>query len=269
MKILIVHAHPEPQSLAASLRDVAVAELRAQGHDVEISDLYAEGFKAQVDRADFPNLPADKRLKVPAASGAAFDTGALTPDVVREQQRLLWCDVLILVFPLWWFSLPAILKGWVDRVFSFGFGYGVGERSELRWGDRYGEGVLAGRRAMVIVTTGGWAEHYGPRGVNGPIDDILFPINHGILYYPGFEVLPAHVEYRADRIDEAGFAAAAIRLRERMRQLPETAPIPFRQQNGGDYHIPSMELFPGLESEGTSGFGLHVQASSNDDAAGL
>ena len=43
---------------------------------------------------------------------------------------------------------------------------------------------------MLIVTAGGWAEHYSPRGINGPIDDILFPIQHGMLFYPGFEVLP-------------------------------------------------------------------------------
>src|SRR5690606_20357362 len=61
------------------------------------------------------------------------------------------------------------------RVFSFGFAYGVGEHSERRWGDRYGEGTLAGRRAMVVVTIGGWREHYGARGINGPIDDLLFP----------------------------------------------------------------------------------------------
>jgi hypothetical protein len=52
---------------------------------------------------------------------------------------------------------------------------------------------------MLIVTAGGWAEHYSPRGINGPIDDILFPIQHGMLFYPGFEVLPPLVFYRTDK----------------------------------------------------------------------
>ncbi|MCK1362854.1 NAD(P)H-dependent oxidoreductase [Bradyrhizobium sp. 199] len=258
MKVLIVYAHPERRSLSGSLRDVAVRELEAQGHEVRVSDLYAQGWKPDVDRADFPSLPADARLAPAAASRQAFEAGTLTADVKAEIEKLLWADVLILLFPLWWFSMPAILKGWVDRVFAYGFAYGVGEHSEKRWGDRYGEGRLAGKRAMLIVTAGGWQEHYSARGINGPIDDLLFPINHGILYYPGYDVLPPFVVYKADKLDEGGFRAIAERLRERMRTLATTSPIAYRRQNGGDYLIPSMQLRAGLESPGASGFALHV-----------
>lgn len=257
MNVLIVFAHPEPRSLSAALRDVAIAELKAQGHEVRVSDLYAMNWKAQVDRADFPDLSADARLKVAAASGEALAAGALTGDVKAEQEKLLWADVLILQFPLWWFTMPAILKGWVDRVYAYGFAYGVGEHSGRRWGDRYGEGTLKGKRAMLIVTAGGWAEHYSPRGINGPIDDLLFPINHGILHYPGYDVLPPFVTYRVDRLDEAGFGQVADRLRERMRTLATTAPIPYRRQNGGDYLIPSLELRSELGAPGATGFALH------------
>src|SRR5579859_2918430 len=246
MKVLIVYAHPDPRSLNASLRDAAIEELQAQGHEVKLSDLYAMGWKSQVDRADFPSLPPEQRLQVAAASSDAFHAGTLTDDVKAEQEKMLWADVLILQFPLWWYALPAILKGWVDRVFSYGFGYGVGEHSERRWGDRYGEGTLAGKRAMLIVTAGGWQEHYSERGVNGPIDDLLFPINHGILYYPGYDVLPPFVAYRTDRFSAEDFARAAEALRERMRTLEATSPIPYRMQNGGDYLIPSMTLKPEL-----------------------
>ncbi|MDC7784570.1 NAD(P)H-dependent oxidoreductase [Rhodoplanes sp. TEM] len=268
MNVLIVFAHPDPRSLNAALRDVAVAELTAAGHAVQVSDLYAMRFKAEVDRDDFPLLAPADRLKVPGASKAAFTAGALTADVVAEQQKLLWADVLILQFPLWWFTMPAILKGWVDRVFAYGFAYGVGEHSEARWGDRYGEGTFAGRRAMVITTTGGWAEHYSARGVNGPMDDLLFPINHGILFYPGYDVLPAHVVHRADRLDAAGFEAAAEGLRERMRTIATTPPIPYRRQNGGDYLISGCELRPDLGDPGARGFALHVgRAPATAEAA--
>lgn len=225
MKVLLVFAHPEPRSLSAALRDVAVQELKARGHDVRVSDLYAMGWKSEVDRADFPTFAADSRLMVTAASRDAFHADALTEDVRAEIDKLLWADVLILQFPLWWFSMPAILKGWVDRVFAYGFAYGVGEHNDRRWGDRYGEGRLAGKRAMLIVTAGGWEEHYSARGVNGPIDDLLFPINHGVLYYPGYDVLPPFVAYRVDRLDEAGFEPVAARLRERMRTLETTRPF--------------------------------------------
>jgi NAD(P)H dehydrogenase (quinone) len=264
MKVLLVFAHPEPRSLNGALRDVAVRELEAQGHEVRMTDLYADGWKSEVDRADFPILAPDARFKPAAASGQAFAADALTADVRAEQEKLLWADVLILQFPLWWYTMPAILKGWVDRVYAYGFAYGVGEHSDRRWGDRYGEGTLAGKRAMLIVTAGGWEAHYSADGINGPIDDLLFPINHGILYYPGYDVLPPFVAYRVDRLDEAGFEPVAERLRQRMRTLATTPPIPYRRQNGGDYLIPSMKLRPGLETPGANGFALHVDGAAQE-----
>jgi NAD(P)H dehydrogenase (quinone) len=264
MKVLFVFAHPEPRSLNGALREVAIEELTAQGHEVRVSDLYASRWKSEVDRADFPGLPPEERLLPVAASKRAFEANALTEDVKAEIENLLWADVLILQFPLWWFSMPAILKGWVDRVFAYGFAYGVGEHSDRRWGDRYGEGTLAGKRAMLIVTAGGWAEHYAPRGVNGPIEDLLFPINHGILYYPGYDVLPPFVVYRVDRFDAAAFAPVAESLRQRMRAIATTAPIPYRKQKGGDYLIPSMQLRPGLGEPADGGFALHVSGRVED-----
>lgn len=257
MKILIVSVHPDPASLTNALSKVASKQLRADGHQVRVSDLYSMGWKSEVDRSDFPSLGADVRLHLPAASGEAFAAGSLTDDVKQEQAKLLWADALIIAFPLWWFSMPAILKGWIDRVYSYGFGYGVGEHSDVRWGDRYGEGVLAGKRAMLIVTAGGWQSHYGQRGINGPIDDLLFPINHGVLHYPGYDVLPSFVVYQADRTDEDRFRAIQATLQERMRTLFTSALIPFRKQNGGDYAIPSMELLPQV-APGTTGFAAHV-----------
>ncbi|MER9437768.1 NAD(P)H-dependent oxidoreductase [Mesorhizobium sp. M0618] len=263
MKILLVFAHPESRSLNGALRDVAIRELEAQGHEVRVTDLYAQGWKSAVDRADFPVLAPGARLMPAAASKKSFEADALTEDVKAEIAKLLWADALILQFPLWWFAMPAILKGWVDRVFAYGFAYGVGEHSDKRWGDRYGEGTLMGKRAMLIVTAGGWEEHYAPRGVNGPIDDLLFPINHGILYYPGYDVLPPFVVYSVDRFGEADFEPTAERLRERMRALATTQPIPYRRQNGGDYLIPSMKLRPDLGDPNIIGFKLHLSGSTN------
>lgn len=258
MKVLIITAHPDPASLTHSLCTVAVEQLNADGHEVQVSDLYAMKWKSVVDREDFPALPEADRLRVGAASGQAFETGTLTTDVIAEQEKLIWADAVILAFPLWWFSFPAILKGWIDRTLSYGFGYGRGEHSDTRWGDRYGEGLMAGKRGMLMVMLGGWEPHYGPRGVNGPIEDILFPMNHGVLYYPGFTVLDPFVVYRSDRIDEERFQATAEQLRERMRNLFTSPPIPYRQQNAGDYLIPSMQLRPEI-SPGVTGFAAHLK----------
>jgi NAD(P)H dehydrogenase (quinone) len=75
MKILLVFAHPEPRSLHAALRDVAIGELEAQGHEVRLSDLYAENWKSEVDRADFPLLATDARLKVAPPGKSSPPTG--------------------------------------------------------------------------------------------------------------------------------------------------------------------------------------------------
>lgn len=126
-------------------------------------------------------------------------------------------------------------------------------------GDRYGEGTFVGKRAMLIVTAGGWAEHYSPRGINGPIDDILFPIQHGMLFYPGFEVLPPLVFYRTDKTDAGQFADQCAALAERLDTLWQTEPIPFRRQNHGDYLIPSLTLRPEL-APGQSGLAVHLRS---------
>ncbi|TRV81081.1 NAD(P)H-dependent oxidoreductase [Streptomyces sp. 130] len=257
MKTLIVHAHPEPKSLNGSLKDLAVSTLEAAGHEVRVSDLYAMDWKATVDAADYGPHASDP-LKPARDSGRAFDAGALTPDVRAEQEKLLWADTVIFQFPLWWYTMPAILKGWVDRVFTYHFAYGVGEHSDTKYGERYGEGTLAGRRALLSVTVGGLESHYSPRGINGPIDDLLFPIQHGILHYPGLEVLPPFVLYGSDRMAATDYREAAKAWQERLLTLESTAPIPYRRQNFGDYEIPSLHLKEGLEAVGRSGFALHL-----------
>lgn len=258
MKVLIVYAHPEPRSLNGALKDFAVERLQRAGHEVQVSDLYTMRWKAALDADDDRAHPPGARFDASANSKRAFESGTQSADIEAEQAKLRWADALILQFPLWWFSMPAILKGWVDRVYACGFAYGVGEHSDTHWGDRYGEGTLAGKRAMLVVTAGGWASHYAPRGINGPIDDLLFPIQHGILFYPGFEVLPPHVIYHSGRIDEAGFAQACQALGERLDGLWTTEPIAFRRQNFGDYRIPELELRPEL-APGESGLGIHVR----------
>jgi len=257
MNVLIVYAHPEPESLNGALRDFTVDRLRSAGHTVRVSDLYAMGWKAPLDAADFLERDAREPLNIIAASKHAFASHTQSADVEEEQRKLMWADALILQFPLWWFSMPAILKGWVERVYAYGFAYGVGEHSSRRWGERYGQGVFKGKRAMLIVTAGGWETHYSARGVNGRIEDLLFPIHHGILFYPGFDVLPPFLIYHTSQLNEARFQDELSALGARLDRIGETDPIPYRAQNGGDYEIPSLELKAGL-SAGRHGFDIHL-----------
>lgn len=257
MNVLLIYAHPEPTSLNASLKDFAVQHLEAQGHSVQVSDLYAMRWKATLDADDVLERTPEKPFDPSGDSLHAFQTGTQSPDIVAEQNKLRWADAVLVQFPFWWFSMPAILKGWFDRVYACGFAYGVGEHSDQHWGDRYGEGSFVGKRAMLMVTTGGWASHYEPRGINGPIHDLLFPIQHGILYYPGFEVMRPFVVYHSSRMSEAGFLEACTELGRRLDTLWTDAPIPFRAQNAGDYEIPSLRLRADLAS-GKTGFEIHL-----------
>lgn len=256
MNVLIVYAHPEPQSLNGALKDFAVGHLRAAGHAVQVSDLYAMNWKAALDAADSLDGAVGDRFDPSLDSRRAFESGRQSADIAREQDKLRWADAVVLQFPLWWFSLPAILKGWVERVYAYGFAYGVGEHSDTHWGDRYGEGSLRGKRAMLVVSTGGWESHYSPRGINGPIDDILFPIQHGILYYPGFDVLPPFLTYRTGRMDQERFARIRGEFGGRLDTLFTAAPIPFRPQNAGDYEIPALTLKNEI-APGAVGFAAH------------
>lgn len=267
MNILIVYAHPEPRSLNGSLKDFAVSVLEGAGHRVVVSDLYAMRWKATADGDDFMETDRAARLVYTAASGKAFAGRTQAPDIAAEQAKILWSDVVLFQFPLWWFSMPAILKGWVDRVFAYGFAYGVGEHNDRRYGERYGEGTLNGKRGMLIVTAGGDEAHYGARGVDGPIDDLLFPIQHGIFFYPGISVLPPFVIYKAHRIDRGRYAAMTTALERRLLTLDSMEPIAYRSQNGGDYDLPALTLKAGLGSS-TQGFGLHVRQRPEDEAVG-
>ncbi|WP_033998820.1 NAD(P)H-dependent oxidoreductase [Pseudomonas paraeruginosa] len=257
MNVLIVYAHPEPRSLNGALKDLAVARLEAAGHAVQVSDLYAMGWKAALDAADSLEPAAGERFDPSRDSLRAFQNGRQSADIAAEQDKLRRADALILQFPLWWFGMPAILKGWIDRVYACGFAYGVGEHSDSHWGDRYGEGRMQGKRAMLVVSAGGWESHYAARGINGPIDDLLFPIHHGILHYPGFTVLPPFVVYRTGRLDAGRFAALGEQLGQRLDELWRTAPIPFRRQNGGDYAIPALTLRDEI-APGRVGFAAHL-----------
>jgi NAD(P)H dehydrogenase (quinone) len=258
MKVLLVYAHPEPKSLNGSLRDFTVKRLEQAGHVVQVSDLYAMKWKASLDADDSRERLSAERFNPSRESKHALEKGVQSEDIAREQDKLMWADAVILQFPMWWFSMPAILKGWVERVYAYGFAYGVGEHSDARWGERYGEGKFAGKRAMLIVTTGGWESHYSARGINGPMDDVLFPIQHGILYYPGFDVVPPFVVYRTSKIDETNYAQVRDALGQRLDDLWTTAPIPFRQQNGGAYAIPQLTLRDEFAPEQV-GFAAHIE----------
>jgi NAD(P)H dehydrogenase (quinone) len=126
MNILIVHAHHEPNSFSSALKDRAVATLTKLGHHVEVSDLYAMGFNPVSDRRNFTMVANPAYLKQQREETYAAEHDGFAPELVAEMEKVLHADLLIFNFPLWWFGMPAALKGWVDRVFAYGKMYGAG-----------------------------------------------------------------------------------------------------------------------------------------------
>ena len=251
--VLIVHAHPEPSSLTRTMVGVAAETLGAAGHRVLQSDLYAMKWKAVYDEHDFPHRLDTKRLDFTRESGHAYENGHQAADIAEEQRKVLAADLLILQFPLWWYGMPAIMKGWSDRVWARGLAYGYqGQGNRLR----FGEGGFAGRRAMVSVTTGGPAVDFGPRGINGPIDQLMFPVTHGMLFFPGMSVLKTHVVHGTGQMTKEGVEAAMNAWRQRLGGVFDEAPIAFRPQNGGDY--PDGHQLRDDVAPGRVGFEAHV-----------
>ena len=108
MRCLVVKAHPLSESLCASITHRVIESLCAAGHEVALEDLYAQGFDA---------------LMSPAERASYYEGRYATEAVTAQVERLLATEAMVLVFPTWWFSFPAILKGWFDRVWGPGVAY--------------------------------------------------------------------------------------------------------------------------------------------------
>ena len=229
MRVFIVHAHHEPTSFNGAMTREATSTLTAAGHEVVISDLYAMGFNPVSDRRNFLTVKDPTRLRQQAEEAHAAEHDGFAPDIQAEMDKLFWCDALILQFPLWWFGLPAILKGWVDRVFASGGRiYGGG-----KWYDR---GVFVGKRAMCSVTVGGPAAMYSERGLNGAIGAILFPINHGMLYFTGFTVIEPFLVHGPVRISHEERVAHLAHYRQRVLDLGSAPTIAYPRLDDYDEH---------------------------------
>lgn len=225
MNVFIVHAHPEPNSFSGALTKTAQAVLSAAGHNVVISDLYRMGWQAASSRENFTTVADPDYYKQQIEENFAVDHDGFAPDIQAEIDKLFACDLLIFQFPLWWFSLPAILKGWVDRVFAYTKTYGDGRMLS--------NGMLAGRRAMLSLTTGAPPELYNPDGL-GDIDQILYPVNFGLLGFVGFDVLPPVFNWAPAHIGDDGRKALLNHYESRLATVWDDSPIQFTTKLGSD-----------------------------------
>jgi NAD(P)H dehydrogenase (quinone) len=219
MKVFVVYAHPEPRSFGASLLDVARRTLAEAGHQVVVTDLYAMGFNPIASAADFRERRFPDELHYDREQKYACERSGFSSDIQTEIEKLLWCNLLILQFPLWWFSVPAIMKGWIDRVFVNGVAYGKGRRLDC--------GGLAGRKGMLALTTACYAEMAAPDGLLADININLWHLNAGTLGYAGLQVLPPFVGWSIQYSTAEQRSAYLEQYAERLRAIETTPPMPF------------------------------------------
>ncbi|SDA91238.1 NAD(P)H-dependent oxidoreductase [Mesorhizobium qingshengii] len=215
MNVLIVYAHPEAKSFNGAMKDLAVETLTRGGHDVVVSDLYATGFNPVAGPGDITRERNDPDFfSLPREQTAAYEAGALSTDISGEIEKLKQADFVLFQFPVWWFGMPAILKGWADRVFARGFAYLPGRK--------YDTGMFRGKLAMVAATTGTSADTYAPDGIDGDILTVMWPIHNGLLRYSGFDVLPPFVAYMPGRVGDDGRKAYLEAYRNRLEDIDGT-----------------------------------------------
>lgn len=192
MNVLIVYAHPNPRSFNQAILETVDAALRAQGHATRIHDLYQMQFRCVLDGEDLlrswrGDLPVDTR---------------------REQEALRWAQGLVLIYPVWWFGPPAILKGWIDRVFTRKFAFDFGPEGM--------KGLLHLERALIFNTLGGdqatyQQEHWEELLARPMIEGILGACGVRNITYQAFYQVPSiPVTEREAMLDQVRALAAAF-----------------------------------------------------------
>ena len=230
MNTLIVHAHPEPQSFCSGMKDIAVATLLQAGHSVQVSDLYAMNWNPVARSSDFQQPSNPDYLVYALEQREAVKTGSLAPDIAAELDKLLWADLLILNFPLFWCSVPAMLKGWIDRVLVSGICYGG-----LRFYDR---GGLAGKRALLSFSLGGQAHMFADdAAVHGDLLDMLRPLQRGTLAYTGFSVLPPFAAYHVPYVSANTREEILEQYSDYLDSLDQLKPLTFPSLSRFDRHL--------------------------------
>ena len=166
MKHLIIYAHLNPASFTKAVVDKVIKKSEENNDTIKIIDLYGENFEPILKMPDIESMFMQKE----------------TPnDVKKYQEMITWADHITVVYPMWWGQMPAILKGFFDRVFANGFAFAYGEQGP--------EGLLGGRTAHLYILTGTPNEYYEANGMHVAQERIM---NEGIF---GFCNIKAEITF--------------------------------------------------------------------------
>ncbi|NEO52492.1 MAG: NAD(P)H-dependent oxidoreductase [Okeania sp. SIO3B5] len=174
-------------------------------------------FNPVSSRQNFKTVKNQNYLKLQLEEKYATEMNSFAEDIDSEIEKIEWCDLMIWQFPLWWFGLPAVFKGWVDRVFAMGRVYGGGQIYET--------GVFRGKRALLSLTTGGAEDIYIKGGFNGDINGILRPIHRGMLQFVGFDVLAPEIVYAPVRMTDEQRVKILENYAARLKEISKESAI--------------------------------------------
>lgn len=213
MKVLYVFAHPEPKSFNAAMKDTALAALEEKGHEVKLSDLYTMEFNPVLKASDFTERKNPDFFNPFLEAIKASKTGAFSPDIKEEMEKVKWADLLIFQFPIYFTAMPAIMKGWIDRVLAPGFGFNPVTNSA------YDTGLFKGKSTMIAFTTGAPKKMYSEGGAHGDIHKHLESVTHCVFEYMGMKVLPSFIVYEASAMKRERGAEELEKYKKRISEL--------------------------------------------------
>lgn len=214
MQVHLIHAHPEPKSFTAAMRDVIVETFQSEGHSVTVSDLYEMNFNPVASADDFGSRRNPDHMTYALEQRHNWQEGTLAPDIAAEIDKVLAADVIGFTFPLHWFGVPAIMKGYFERVFISGPFYG-GKRI-------YAEGGLAGKKGFAAFPLGGRPHMFGDGALHGPLAmGMMKHFFQGSLGYIGLDVLEPFIAWHVPYISEDERKQMLVDLADYVRNLDD------------------------------------------------
>lgn len=193
MTHLILFAHPKTESFNRAILQTLASTLEEKGDSVIVRDLYALDFAPVLTQEDME----------------ALRKGQTPEDIAQEQHYITQADTLIFVYPLWWTGLPAILKGYVDRVFSYGFAYRYNQAGEI-------EGLLKGKKGFLVTTHGTPNAHYDSTGMTQALKETT---DSGIFNFCGITEVN-HLFFGAvPSVDDKARHEMLAKVRESTKEL--------------------------------------------------
>jgi len=190
--VLIIFAHPEKQSFCGSMASECEKYFKSKNCIVTVRDLYELNFNPVAGQDDFTKLSDNgkKYFQLSEEQKEAYKNGNISDDIKTEINYIKNSDFICFVFPFWWSSFPAILKGYIDRVLIQGFAFDINTKTI------YNNGLLKGKSVKLFLTTGGAEELYTESGLGKTtVEERLEHITYGALAFCGLNVYHSFVAH--------------------------------------------------------------------------